>query len=174
MVGTPPAEVDTLAGFLLVMTPWAIRELRFDEALHLGIGFDLDICRQARAAGRKLVTADIGVSHHGSLDLIEDHDLWIEAHIDVAQKWEDRVPPRSEDEWRARARRAEAERDAARAASYSARVLLEARELQLERELEAMTNTLGWRLTAPLRWLNRARRRYSSSARRTSSLEITD
>jgi hypothetical protein len=172
--GTPPAEVDTLAGFLLVLSPWAIRELRFDEDLHLGIGFDRDLCRRARAAGRKIVTADVGMILHGSLDLMEDHDLWIEAHIDLARKWDDRAPPRSDDEWRARARRAEAERDAARAASYSARVLLDARVLQLERELEAMTDTLAWRATAPLRWLNQARRRYSSSARRTSSLEITD
>jgi hypothetical protein len=157
--GTPPAEVDTLAGFLLVLSPWAIRELRFDEGLHLGVGFDLDLCRQARAAGRRVVTADIGVIHHGSLDLIEDHDLWIEAHIDVAQKWNGRGARLSDDEWRARARRAEAERDAARAESYSATVLLDARVLQLQRELDAMTNTLSWRLTAPLRRLNQLRRR---------------
>jgi hypothetical protein len=159
--GTPPAEVDALAGFLLVLSPWAVRELRFDEGLHLGIGFDLDLCLQARAAGRTIVTADIAVIQHGSLDLIEDHDLWIEAHIDVAEKWDGRMPgaPRGEQDWRARARRAEAERDAARAQSYSATVLLDARLLPLERELDAMTSTLAWRLTAPLRRLNRLRRR---------------
>jgi hypothetical protein len=156
--GAPPAEVDTLAGFLLVLSPWAVRALRFDEGLHLGLGFDLDLCLQARHAGRKVVTADLGAVHHASLDLIEDQDLWIEAHIDVAEKWTERTPDRDED-WRARARRAEAERDAARAQSYSATVLIDAHVVPLQSELDAMTNTLAWRLTAPLRRLNQLRRR---------------
>ena len=152
--GTPPAEVETLAGFLLALSPWAVRELRFDEALHLGVGFDLDLCRQAREHGRTVVTADIPVVLHRPLELVEDHDLWIEGHIAVAEKWDRDAG----EDWRARARRAEAERDAARTRAYSATVLLDAQVLPLERELEAMTSTLSWRLTAPLRRLNARRR----------------
>ena len=51
--GPPPAEVDTLDGQLLVLSPWAVRNVRFDESLLLGHGYDLDFCLQVRAAGRK-------------------------------------------------------------------------------------------------------------------------
>jgi hypothetical protein len=36
---------------------------------------------------------------------------------------------------------------------------LEARVLELERQFEAMTSTMSWRMTAPLRALNHRRRR---------------
>ena len=154
LTGTAPAEVEALAGFLLVLSPWAVRELRFDEGLQLGVGFDVDLCRRARAAGRKVVTADLPAILHRPLELIEHRDIWIEAHIAAAERWD--LP---EEDWRARARRAEAERDAARAQSYSATVAAEARVLPLERELEALTGSLSWRLTEPLRRLNARRRR---------------
>ena len=151
--GAPPAEVDALAGFLLVLSPWAVRELRFDESLHLGVGFDVDLCGRARAAGRKVVTARMPVVLHRPLELVEEHDLWIEAHVHAGEHWAG-----DDADWKARARRAEAERDAARARSYSATVMLDARVLPLERELDALTSTLSWRLTAPLRKLNARRR----------------
>jgi hypothetical protein len=152
--GAALGEVESLAGFLLVLSPWAVRELRFDETLLLSVGFDLDLCRRARAAGRKVVTADLPVVLHRSLDVVDDHDVWIEAHIAAAERFE----PAGTD-WKARARRAEAERDAARARSYSEAVLLEARLAPLERELDELTGSLSWRLTEPLRRLNARRRR---------------
>jgi hypothetical protein len=158
--GAPPAEVDTVAGFLLVLSPWAARSLRFDEGLSTGEGFDLDFCLRARQAGRRIVTADLGVVHHRSLELVEDKDGWIEAHIQLAEKWDGRLPgapPRPED-WKQRARRAEAERDAAQTEVFSSYSRREARLTPLERQLSAMTDTPGWRLTAPLRRLNALRR----------------
>ncbi|MFL5863652.1 MAG: glycosyltransferase, partial [Solirubrobacteraceae bacterium] len=68
--GTPPAEVDCLDGQLLVLSPWAVRTLRFDEGLLFGHGFDLDFSLQVRAAGRRLMVADLQVSHHRSLELV--------------------------------------------------------------------------------------------------------
>ena len=158
--GTPPAEVDTVAGYLLVLSPWAARSLRFDEGLSLGVGFELDFALRLREAGRRIVTADLRVIRHGALDIVEQLDAWMEGHIDLAEKWDGRLPcaPARPADWKERARLAEAERDAARARSYSNYSLLEARLLPLERELEAMTDTLGWRLTAPLRRLNALRR----------------
>ena len=85
-------EVDTVDGFLLVLSPWAVRNVRFDESLVLGHGFDLDYCLQVRAAGRKVVTADLRVVHHHSLELVSDLDLWVEAHMRVAEKWDGRMP----------------------------------------------------------------------------------
>jgi len=154
-VGPAPAEVDAVDGRLVALSPWAVRNLRFDESLHLGVGFDVDYCRQARAAGRKVVTAAFRAVHHHSLDLIRGRELWVEGHIAVAEKWEDG----GEQDWKARARRAEAERDAARTLSYSSATRVDAEVRPLERELEAMTSSRSWRLTAPLRAINRWRRR---------------
>ena len=65
-------EVDTIDGFMMTLSPWAVRELRFDEDLGQFHGYDFDICLQARAAGKKVVAEDIKVIHHKSLDLIGD------------------------------------------------------------------------------------------------------
>ena len=108
-------------GFFLALSPWAVRNLRFDEGLMFGHGFDLDFCLQARAAGRKVMTADLKLIQHRALELVSDLELWEEAHVQFARKWEGRMPsgPPATDDWKARARRAEAEREAARAIAYS-------------------------------------------------------
>jgi hypothetical protein len=63
--GPLPADVDVLDGLILVLSPWAARELRFDEERFTGFhGYDADICCQARAAGRRVVAADLRVLHH--------------------------------------------------------------------------------------------------------------
>jgi hypothetical protein len=157
----PLGEVDALDGFLLVLSPWAVRSLRFDESLHTGIGYDLDLCLQARAAGRRVVTAGLSVIHHRSLELVPENEIWVEGHIQLADKWDGRWPGREDEEvdWRRRARRAEAEREAARTVAYSSALQLDAQVLALERELAAMTDSRSWRLTAPLRWANRVRKR---------------
>src|SRR4051794_39091012 len=60
--GDPPpvyartGEVDTVDGILLVLSPWAVRHVRFDESLGLVQGYVLDVCLQVREAGRKVVT----------------------------------------------------------------------------------------------------------------------
>jgi hypothetical protein len=64
-----------------------------------------------------------------------------------------------ERDWKRRARRAEAEREAARTLAYSNTSRVDARVKPLERELAAMTSSRSWRITAPLRRLNRMRQR---------------
>jgi Glycosyltransferase like family len=156
----PPAAVDAVGGFLLALSPWAVASLRFDEGLALGIGYDVDLCAQARKAGRKVVVADVGVIQHRSLELVDEPEAWTEAHIRLAGKWDGRLPgapPRPED-WKQRARLAEAERDAAQTLLFSNYSRREAQLLPLERELKTMTDTFAWRLTEPLRLLNAYRR----------------
>jgi hypothetical protein len=152
-----PAEVDAVDGFFLALSPWAVRNLRFDEGLMFGHGFDVDFCLQARVAGRTVMTADIGVIQHRALELVSDLELWEEAHVQFARKWEGRMPagPPATVDWKARARRSEAEREAARAMAYSRRLGLDARIEGLERRLEEATATRSWRLTEPLRLANR-------------------
>ena len=58
-------DVDVLDGLLLVLSPWAVRNLRFDEERFTGFhGYDADICLQARAAGRRVVVDELAVMHH--------------------------------------------------------------------------------------------------------------
>jgi hypothetical protein len=107
-----------------------------------------------------VVTTDLRTIHHRSLELIEDLELWVEGHVDVADKWDGRWPGRAgaTEDWQRRARRAEAEREAARTVAYSSALRLDAEVLVLERALAEMTDSPSWRVTAPLRWLNRVRR----------------
>ena len=159
--GRPPAEVEAVDGHLLVLSPGAARELRFDESLHTGVGFEVDFAARVRQAGRKVLAADLHVIHHRAIDLVGELDVWTEGHLGLAEKWDGRLPgapPRPED-WKQRARLAEAEREAARAQAYSVFSRREAQLVPLERELTAMTETTGWKLTAPLRQLNALRRR---------------
>ena len=58
-------DVDSVDGLLLVLSPWAARNLRFDEDTFTGFhGYDADICFQARAAGKRVVVDEIAVVHH--------------------------------------------------------------------------------------------------------------
>jgi hypothetical protein len=175
----PMGEVDTLYGFLLALSPWAVRNLRFDESLDQVHGYDFDFCLQARAAGRKVVAESIAVTHHHPIELITDGEAWIEAHMRVSEKWTGRMPHLDEpgNDWRERARRAEAEAGAARLAGASKLLQAYASAEVHEARLKDVTETASWRITEPLRQLNALRkarlrgRSYSPRARRTSSVE---
>jgi hypothetical protein len=155
-----PAEVEAVDRFLLVLSPWATRNVRFDEGLMLHHGFEVDYCLQVRAAGKKVMTAEFQVIQHRPLEVVEDVELWVEAHIKMAEKWEGRMPGREvkTTDWKARARRAEAERESTRALAYSKRLAMDARVQALERQLQRTTETRSWRLTEPLRRVNHWRR----------------
>jgi hypothetical protein len=154
-------EVETIDGFVIVMSPWAVRELRFDESLGQLHGYDFDICAQARAAGKKVVTADLRTVHHHSLKLLNDRETWIEAHIKIHEKWDGKLPgvAVAPGDWKQRSRRAEAEASVARLHARSVGLVRDAKVAKLERELAIMRNSTSWRMTAPLRWLGDAARR---------------
>jgi hypothetical protein len=144
-------EVDSIDGFVMALSPWAVRELSFDESLGTRHGYDLDLCMQARAAGKKIVTADLKVVHHHSLELVADPERWVESHIAVAEKWNSALDeePTTDGEWRARARRAEAEAAVNRLMMGAARLQRDAAQASLDR----MHKTASWRVTRPLRGL---------------------
>ena len=62
-----------------------------------------------------MVTANLRVVHHHSLELLPDAEEWIQAHIALAEKWEGQLgTARGPVSWRERALRAEAEASAYR------------------------------------------------------------
>ena len=159
-------EVDTLDGFILVMAPWTIQHIRFDETLGQLHGYDYDFCLQVREAGKKVMTADFKAIHHHSLDLVTDETVWIEAHKRVAEKWLGRMHPAglpnwgaANDDWKGRALQAEAEAGAERLTRVSIQMKAEAQLRRHKAELEEVTNSTSWRLTRPLRVLGEQVRR---------------
>ena len=154
-------EVDTVDGFVLGLSPWVVRNVRFDESLVQLHGYDLDFCLQVRQAGRKVMTQDFKVVHHHSLDLVSEPETWIEAHMRVAEKWDGKMEGIGQGggDWKQRARRGEAEAAAARAGAVTAQLKAEAHARQLEREIAIMRESIGWRLTGPLRRANALRRK---------------
>lgn len=161
-------EVDALDGFVLVLSPWAVRNLRFDESLGLVHGYDFDYCLQVREAGKKIVTADFKAVHHHSLTLVNDTEAWMDAHVRISNKWHGRMARvglpnwgSASDDWKQRAFHAEAEAGVARLERVSAEMRAEAREHQLQAALDEVLVSTSWRVTAPLRRLTsvvRARR----------------
>jgi hypothetical protein len=156
-------EVDSIDGIFIAMSPRAIRELRFDETLGNLHGYDLDISMQAHEAGMKVVTADIRVIHHHSLELMRDIEGWKDAHMRLAEKWEGRVPGVeagwAAGDWKKRARRAEAESSAYNTLSTAAGLIRDAELAEMKRALDAYKNSTSWKLTAPARAAGRAIRR---------------
>jgi hypothetical protein len=147
--------VETLDGFVLAFSPWAVRTIRFDEILSRFHGYDLDYCLQVREAGRDVITADFRAIHHRQIEMLPDPEEWIEAHIALAEKWDGRMPRigTAPGSWRDRALRAEADRDAAGAMTGTKVVELEARAGELRRAIAETRGSLSWRLSAPLRRL---------------------
>lgn len=151
-------EVDSIDGFVMVLSPWAVRELRFDESLGRLHGYDFDFCGQVRLAGKKVMTADFRAIHHHSLDLISNPDAWIESYVKLAERYEDKLGTGNGSvDWRTRALRAEAEAAAAKGESVSNRLRYEA----VRKHLKRIQRSSSWRVTAPLRgvkqWLRRRR-----------------
>lgn len=150
-------EVDAIDGIVMVLSPWAVRELRFDESLGALHGYDFDFCCQARAAGKKVVTADLRAIHHHSLDLISDPSGWMDAYIRLIEKWEGKLPNvgAGASDLRMRTLRAEAEAAYAKGLAMSSGMRYEA----LNRRLNELEQSRSWRFTSSLRSLAGALRR---------------
>ncbi len=80
-------DVDALDGLMLVLSPWAVRNLRCDTAAFSGFhAYDLDLCFQARAAGRAVRIAPLTVFHH-TKGGFGDETLWRNADAAFRAKW---------------------------------------------------------------------------------------
>lgn len=80
-------DVDVLDGLCLVLSPWAIAHLRFDETAFDGFhGYDSDLCLQARAAGMRVRVADLPLVHH-THGGYGDGEAYARAGAAFAAKW---------------------------------------------------------------------------------------
>jgi GT2 family glycosyltransferase len=80
-------DVDSVDGLMLVLSPWAVRNLRFDEASYDAFhGYDVDICFAARAAGKRVVVEDIRLFHHTKRGY-GDEDAFARASDAFHAKW---------------------------------------------------------------------------------------
>jgi Glycosyltransferase like family len=170
-----PGEVDSIDGFVMVLSPWAVRELRFDQSLGSFHGYDYDMCMQARAAGKKVVTARFRAIHHHSLELIDDPEVWIQTYVRLAEKWDGRLPDTGADPER-RAVRAEAEAACERALRVSHQMREEAVKRELARrdqELESTRDQLE-SMRRDLAATHRELRAVTAGADHGSDAEVTE
>jgi hypothetical protein len=163
-------EVETVDGFVLALSPWVVRNIRFDESLGQLHGYDFDFCLQVREAGRKIVTEDLRVVHHHSLELVSNPAEWVEAHMRVAEKWDGRMPNVGVEggDWKLRARRGEAMAEATRAQVVSKVLQHEAQMRKIEADMQELTESISWRITKPLRQVNDLRRALGARRRARS------
>lgn len=82
-------DVDVLEGSLLVFSPWAIENLRFDEGCPAAFhGYD-EVCFQAKAANKRCVVVDVDTHHHtdGAYKGQQSIDDWRTANLWSRKKW---------------------------------------------------------------------------------------
>jgi hypothetical protein len=82
-------EVEAIDGILIVLSAWAVRELRFDAAIGPFDGYDVDICFQARSLGGRVVVGDFrDVAHHARGSSSFNRERWKRGAIALSRKWD--------------------------------------------------------------------------------------
>lgn len=64
--GRREGDVAFIEGSCMVFSPWAVEHLRFDTRYPGFLGYD-DVCLTARAAGKRVVVADVDTHHHSTV-----------------------------------------------------------------------------------------------------------
>lgn len=86
-------EVDSVDGFLMVFSPWAIRELRFDLRFEPDFhGYDVDVCFEARRRGQTVVVDELDVVHRHDGQFMTPGRPWARTAVRWKQKWKHRLP----------------------------------------------------------------------------------
>lgn len=80
--GERTGEVAFIEGSIMVFSPWAVENLRFDERYPGFLGYD-DICLTAIERGKRVVVADVDTHHHTTIGFKSDA---IAAAWDVAEQ----------------------------------------------------------------------------------------
>ena len=87
--GQRTGDVEMLEGSVMVFSPWAVQNLRIDERYtDFRSGWD-DVCLAARAAGKRVVVADVDTHHHTTVGFKspEIEARFVESERVFAEKW---------------------------------------------------------------------------------------
>ena len=86
--GQRTGDVAFVEGSIMVFSPWAIQNLRFDTAYPGFLGYD-DVCLTARARGKRVVVADVDTHHHSTLGFKSPAiaESWAQAAGIFQRKW---------------------------------------------------------------------------------------
>ena len=85
-------DVDTVDGFIMVLSPDCARSVQFDEHTYFGFhAYDIDYCYEARRAGYRVVVAPLDVVHH-TKGTLGDVIAYRQADLAWQRKWH-LVPP---------------------------------------------------------------------------------
>lgn len=83
-------ESPVLDGRLAVFSRWAVHELRFDTALEVPLDSAIaDVCRQAHARGRRVVTGDLDIASHALCRKLGDRGRLVRGRVAVRRKWDE-------------------------------------------------------------------------------------
>lgn len=86
-------EVEIVDGHLLVLAPWVVRTLRFDESLADDFhGYDVDFCMRVRAAGGRVACTDAPYCHHMARPWT-DRDAVRRSGRRLAERWDPALRP---------------------------------------------------------------------------------
>lgn len=91
--GRRTGDVDMLEGSIMVFSPWAVDNLTVDERYtDFRSGWD-DVCLSARAAGKRVVVADVDTHHHTTIGFksAEIQARFVESERIFAEKWEHQI-----------------------------------------------------------------------------------
>ncbi|NLT07361.1 MAG: hypothetical protein GXY03_13780 [Solirubrobacterales bacterium] len=90
--GPTPADVEVVDGSLLVLAPWVVDAVRFDESLAADFhGYDVDLCRRVLALGGRVVCDDIPYRHQMSPR--DDRQAVRRAGVRLAERWDPALRP---------------------------------------------------------------------------------
>lgn len=80
-------DVHMIEGSLMVLSPWAISHLQFDEGYEF-LGYD-DICLEARRFGKRVIVVDIDTHHHSTVGYKSEsvRQMWERSEKIFNQKW---------------------------------------------------------------------------------------
>jgi hypothetical protein len=83
--GTETVDVDSVDGFLLVLSPWVVAHLRFDEKTFPGfLGYAADLSFTVRQSGKRVIVSDFPLHHHAGP---HDHREFLKANARWRAKW---------------------------------------------------------------------------------------
>jgi hypothetical protein len=64
--GAETVDVDCVDGYMLVLSPWVVGQLRFDDQTFEGFdGYGVDLGFSVRRSGKRVVVSDFPHHHHG-------------------------------------------------------------------------------------------------------------